>query len=399
MLNLIIITRQFPYGKSETFLESEILILSKYFKTITIYPSTGSNEIRNLPSNVFVDNLIFKDYENRFKWCLKTILTLHFYKMFLENFSNILSWKKLKAFFKYLVSYTIYSNKVATISENSQGLIYSYWYNAFVDSFCTHNTFNRKIVTRVHRGDLYEEISELGFFPKRHVNISKIDRIFSISNDGYNYLSKKYKINNVSISKLGVQDNNFIAEKSPLNKFSIVSVSNVIAVKNVDLIARVIKKFSIDNSDIEIVWNHFGDGDKLPKIKKEIHEENVENLKCVFHGRVSNTEIFEFYSNNSVDILINLSSSEGIPVSMMEAISVGIPILATDVGGVSEIVNEKTGILIDLGMNEEVISNYLKDIFNNPKDRLEIREYWLKNYSANINYKAFAKELILLSQV
>ena len=159
------------------------------------------------------------------------------------------------------------------------------------------------------------------------------DRIFSISDDGYNYLSKKYDISNISISKLGVQDNNFIAKKSSLNKFSIVSVSNVIAVKNVDLIARVIKKFCIDNSDIEIVWNHFGDGDKLPKVKNDMYKENVENLKSVFHGRVSNTEIFEFYSNNSVDVLINLSSSEGIPVSIMEAISVGIPILATDVGG------------------------------------------------------------------
>lgn len=397
MLNLIIITRQFPYGKSETFLESEILILSKYFKNIKIYPSTSSHEIRDLPSNVFVDNLIFKDYENKFKWCLKTILTLHFYRMFLENFSHILSWKKLKAFFKYLVSYTIYNNKVATISENSQGLIYSYWYNAFVDSFCNYNSFNRKIVTRVHRGDLYEEISELGFFPRRQINISKIDRIFSISDDGYNYLSKKYNINNVSISKLGVQDNNFIAKKSHLNKFSIVSVSNVIAVKNVDLIARVIKKFSIDNPDIEIVWNHFGDGDTLPKIKKDMYKENVENLKCVFHGRVSNTEIFEFYSNNSVDILINLSSSEGIPVSMMEAISVGIPILATNVGGVSEIVNEKTGVLIDLETDEDTISNHLKEIFDSPKNRLEIRDYWLKNYSANINYKTFAEELILLS--
>ncbi len=196
MSNLVIVTRQFPYGKSETFLESEILILSKYFKSITIYPSTSSIDIRELPSNVFVNDLICKDYENKFKWCLKTLMTLYFYKMISTNFSKILSLKKSKVFFKYLVSYTIYSNKFPTlISENSNCLIYSYWYSAFVDSFCKHNKSGRKIVTRVHRGDLYEEVSELGFFPGRKFSIDTIKRIFSISDNGYDYLKNKITSN------------------------------------------------------------------------------------------------------------------------------------------------------------------------------------------------------------
>ncbi len=193
-------------------------------------------------------------------------------------------------------------------------------------------------------------------------------------------------------------DNNFVAKSSSFNKFSIVSVSNVITVKNVDIIARVINKFSKKNTDIEIVWNHFGDGDMLPDIKKYLYNEGAENLKSVFHGRVSNNNIFEFYSNNPVDLLMNLSSSEGIPVSIMEAISFGIPILATDVGGVSEIVNEKTGLLIDLELNDDIVSDYLKEMFDNPKDRMEVRNYWQTNYSASANYKKFAEELVSLSQ-
>ena len=51
---------------------------------------------------------------------------------------------------------------------------------------------------------------------------------------------------------------------------------------------------------------------------------------------------------NDFDLFVNMSLSEGIPVSIMEAISFGIPIIATNVGGNAEIVNDETGVLIPL---------------------------------------------------
>ena len=48
-----------------------------------------------------------------------------------------------------------------------------------------------------------------------------------------------------------------------------------------------------------------------------------------------------------MDYFINLSDSEGIPVSIMEAMSVGIPIIARDVGGNREIVTNNNGCLLE----------------------------------------------------
>ena len=48
--------------------------------------------------------------------------------------------------------------------------------------------------------------------------------------------------------------------------------------------------------------------------------------------------MLDYYKNNIIDIFINLSASEGIPVSIMDAISFGIPCIATNVGGTGEIV-------------------------------------------------------------
>ncbi|MES2806226.1 MAG: glycosyltransferase [Bacteroidota bacterium] len=393
--DLIIITRQFPYGNSETFLESEILVICSFFNTITIYPSTNHEIIRELPTNVFVNNLICNDYVNKVKWGIRTVFTYTFYKKILNNFYKIRNRNGFISFIKYCISYTIYKNKAnILLSDNSANLIYSYWYNAFVDAFCDINKPGKKIFTRVHRGDLYEEFTKLGFFPDRKLSIDKIDTIFSISNHGLDYLINKFNINNIIVSRLGVVDKKIIAKCSSNLNFSIVSVSNIIPVKNVLLIAKSIKHFALENPNITVKWNHFGDGEEMIEVKKIIFNENLNNLNCFLHGRVNNAKILEFYSKNAIDLFINLSSSEGIPVSIMEAISFGIPIIATDVGGVSEIVNATVGVLLKDQSSAEFISKEILKLFKYPKDRTVIRGFWLANYSARENYTCFAKKLI-----
>ncbi len=55
--------------------------------------------------------------------------------------------------------------------------------------------------------------------------------------------------------------------------------------------------------------------------------------RIVLRGGISNAEVFQFYRDNKVDLFVNASTSEGLPVSIMEAISFGIPSIATNVGG------------------------------------------------------------------
>ena len=71
---------------------------------------------------------------------------------------------------------------------------------------------------------------------------------------------------------------------------------------------------------------------------KEMSRELPENIKIDFRGNVKNSDLLEVYKNNQFDLFLNVSLSEGIPVSIMEALSFGIPCIATDVGGTKEIV-------------------------------------------------------------
>ena len=114
---------------------------------------------------------------------------------------------------------------------------------------------------------------------------------------------------------------------------------------------------------------------------------------------VSNEKILEYYSQNYVDLFINVSDNEGIPVSIMEAMSAGIPVVATDVGGTSEIVNEKNGYLIDVDFDPkkvaEIIDKYLNSsLVAQEEFRYEAYNTWKRNYDAASNYSNFA-EIIL----
>lgn len=388
---IYLFTRQYPYGNSENFLESEILILCNYFDSIIIFPRKKGEHIRAVPENVTVIN----DLSERFNYfsAIRVIFLLKFYKILYKSLFELQSISSIGSLIKHSLSYLIYENFfLEFFKKNSGTLMYSYWYNAVVDAVINCKDSKSKVVTRVHRIDLYEQYTPLGFFPMRKGNIGKIDMIYSVSQHGVNYLKEKYLIDNIKLSRLGVFDRLHLNKKQG-KRISLLSVSNIIGIKRVDLIAASIILLAKRNPDSFFVWNHFGDGAGRPKIDALLFE-NIPNLISNINGRVANDKIYEFYKNNSVDIFVNLSMSEGIPVSIMEAISFGVPVIATDVGGVSEIVNETNGILLSENPGLEEILIAYNNLLDNPKNRFEIKKNWFDNYSAKDNYSDFANDLV-----
>ncbi|MEM0449104.1 MAG: glycosyltransferase, partial [Methanomassiliicoccales archaeon] len=90
----------------------------------------------------------------------------------------------------------------------------------------------------------------------------------------------------------------------------------------------------------------------------------------------------------------NTSLSEGIPVSIMEAHSFGIPAIAPNVGGISEIVNNENGVLMNSNPSAtEIAEAIIKIIEDNNKNsimRANAYKNWKKNFDSAINYKQFS---------
>ena len=111
-----------------------------------------------------------------------------------------------------------------------------------------------------------------------------------------------------------------------------------------------------------------------------------------------NEKIMDFLKLNSVNVFLNVSTTEGLPVSIMEALSFGIPVIATDVGGVGELVNERTGKLLNVNIDAAELSIKISEILMLPAEkkselRLNARKMFLEKVSADINYRNFYEVL------
>ncbi|PZC52367.1 hypothetical protein LH53_05140 [Mesotoga sp. TolDC] len=102
-----------------------------------------------------------------------------------------------------------------------------------------------------------------------------------------------------------------------------------------------------------------------------------------------------------VDLFINTSSTEGLPVSIMEAMSFGIPIMATDVGGTSELVTDETGVLIPGNCSPEDVSEALNSISKRSRStdfRNQVRNAWKSKVNPQENFTHFAEQLNAISE-
>lgn len=146
-------------------------------------------------------------------------------------------------------------------------------------------------------------------------------------------------------------------------------------------------------SDMQIQWTHIGDGIQFQDLKTKTINSR-ENIKINLLGRISNLEVIKYFQDKQVDGFINMSKFEGLPVSIMEAISFDVPVIATDVGGTSEIVNSQTGILLS---NDPSVYEIACSIRKLKYSEYKPRVFWKIHFNAEKNTKKFIHYTLLKS--
>lgn len=278
---------------------------------------------------------------------------------------------------------------------------YSYWANnSALAIILLKNQFPSIQICRAHGGDLYEYRQKNNYLPFREILVKNLTRMYPVSIHGEQYLKSFFKYSfdlAIERSYLGTIQ----PVTTPIGKsvrFTVVSCSSLISLKRIHLIIE-----SIALLTQHISWIHFGDGPLKAALATLAQEKlsTKQNIEFTFKGFVSNAELIDFYAHNHVDVFINTSQYEGIPVSMMEAQSFGIPIIGTDVGAVGEIVTPQTGKLIPEDATPEVIADNIRFILSQSPEqtlllRLACKAHWEANFKAANNFSTFAKNLKLL---
>ncbi|MCM8535312.1 MAG: glycosyltransferase [Lentisphaeraceae bacterium] len=400
-MKLLFLTNSFPYGVGEEFIETEILYLANIFDEVFIVPFTCKKGIvRKLPPNVTVLECLYDEkHGNAYKF-FYLIFSRYFYLHLIEYFCNKknyslklflrflgITFKSIKSFYSFKFIYHSLSKRVKV------DLVYSFWGlgGGAILPFLDRVEKNLPSITRLHRYDLYDDVSLIGYFPMRKKLLESITLCAPISKHGKEFLQQKYQKVNCNLKEFYLGTKDFgVSNPSKDGIFRILSCSSLIPVKRVETIAESLLKL-----DFPFIWNHFGTGELLGKLESIIL--TIKD-KVILHGHCSNENVMNFLLNTSNDLFINVSSSEGIPVSIMEAQSFGIPIIATDVGGVSEIVNNSNGRLLNKSITAHDLALEIEWFYENwEKNKMflrdESRESWLLNFQAEKNYTKFCDEI------
>ena len=391
MIELLFFTSQYPYGTSETFIENEIEHLSKAFDKVYVFPLTKVDGIRDTPSNVEVINIVpsynrKEVFRKDFILFLKIIASDFFQgNLFNNEYKNTIS-RLLQLFSKsYQLERWLEQNDI----ENP--FFYTYWFEdwATILSILKNKGIVNLFISRAHGFDIYEDRHFGNYIPFRRFQLKKINNLYCASRPSMEYMQKRYSkySNKIKYSHLGVprRGDNIIIDSEEL---LIVSCSNIIPLKRVCKISE-----ALEYVNVKIKWIHFGDGEDSNMLKEYIKSLGS-NISVSLKGRISNQELMRFYTEKSIDLFIHLSKTEGgVPVSIQEVVSFGIPVFATDAGGTKEIVNEQTGKLypnnIDVKKLAFDIENFKSSKYSTEGFRKGVRAYWKENFDACENYNEF----------
>ena len=393
---IYIYTASYPYTPiNDIFIRDELKIASNIGYKIILVPVRKGSQRDKFPNNIIVDESICGGIKSKIFSVVKTFFStgeLSIWNCVL--YDKAFRFKYLKFGIRYIYAANlVYTHLEKYASKSEPAVFYGYWMYytpiAFAYYKFKHPLSQHRFICRGHGTDVYT--TKLGVYvPKRQFMFTHIDSIFTVSKFGCLYLRNKYPEFSfkVQISRLGVVRPIREIKKVP-GCLTVVSCASVIKIKRIRLLFDSLN-FYVKDTNKEIVWHHFGGGNLLEEIKKYSKSICDNKLKICFHGNVPNKEIVDFYSKNELYAFISVSESEGVPVSMMEAISCGIPIISTDVGGCSEIVTKETGVLIPKDFKQREFNDGLSYLFENYSNlSLSALDFYNHNYDAEKNYSDF----------
>ncbi|MFU8859657.1 MAG: glycosyltransferase [Cyclonatronaceae bacterium] len=317
----------------------------------------------------------------------------------LTNFSSLYRLINMQGGADYTYKITKYLLNTYGI-EPSDTVAYSYWLDYYSLGFCRLKEPDNgiKCVSRGHRFDIYNDLYDPPHIPYQENNLKLLDKMIFISRHGKNHVNGRYPFASEKsvISRLGVKDPGFLSVGTAKGELHVVSCSALVPVKRIDLLIDGLSRLSERNPEIKIKWTHIGDGPQKDDLMAKCKFSLSGTVDYEFTGQMSNTDVMNIYRNRPVDVLVNVSTSEGIPVTMMEAQSCGIPVCGTDVGGVNEIADQGNGCLLPADPSPDEIAEALA-FFSDPeylkmksgKSRLN----WENKYNAERNYREFSKML------
>jgi colanic acid/amylovoran biosynthesis glycosyltransferase len=401
---LILLTASYPYGLGEPFVAHEFPYLAAAFDEVVIVSNNTESELpSDLPRGVTCMRV---PYELSRSEKLRSPVALlepeprGEFRRVREQYglrvtgpvrnTIVLSWAKAGKFSRIL-------RRLAEERPGAEVHAYSYWANdmALAAAVARARGWVHAAACRAHRWDVYFDDPAGGFLPFRRYLAEHLDHYSFVSDDGLEYFRIKegHDFPSLRVARLGTEPlaGGPLGARSP---FVLLSCSTMIPRKRVERIAEALAHVRRD-----MTWIHVGDGPTRGAVERVVAQ-LPETIRVELAGPLANADVLDMYRARRPSLFVNLSESEGVPVAIMEAMSAGVPVVATAVGGAREIVAHRgNGLLLDPDPETAEVAAAIEAFADMPNSEYGGYAHaawstWNSRYNARENYPRFVTEAL-----
>lgn len=278
-----------------------------------------------------------------------------------------------------------------------------HWHTLNKDSLVMKKIdFKEGVVLHTNHFVWFREMYRAGQFNKLKQMIPHTDYFIAPSYETEKMTKEVFGQNKVVMISNGVDDKKFYPDESKKKSFFekyginktdclIVTTNRMSQEKGMEYVIKAIPE--IVNKYEKVVFAMAGDGPLLNKFQKFIENNLDEHFRkrVFFLGRVENKDIPEIV--NAADIFLQTSLEEGCSISLIEAMSCAKPIIATNIGGNPDIVEDGlNGFLIESGSTQAVI-NGLEKLIENKSERAVFGFQGKKRVKEQLNWERISEQV------
>jgi len=394
-MKVLYITAKTPWGRGEAFIIEEMLSLKKAGVNLLIIPRNPSKEIFHREAKELLENSIW--------WSLIDIkIVACFFKTLLIS---ITTWKVLRNIIRYSRNPLIFTKNLAVLPKGVfvAGLIkgknvehiHAHW-----GSTTATMAYTASRITGIpwsftlHRWDIKENN-----MLKEKVKSAKFARCISEhgKKELLEILGGEYK-RKVKVIHMGVRVPANIKKFSEVKRiFTMIVPASLLEVKGHEYLIEacsILIKQGIKN--FECIF--YGEGPLRSRLKNLIKEKRlIDYIKMP--GVIPHGKLIEMYRNKEVNVVIlpsiitNKGEHEGIPVSLMEAMAHGIPVISTNTGWIPELLWNAAGIIAEERKPKE-IAKAVEYLVEHPEESRKMGENGRKTVLEKYNWENESKKLL-----
>ncbi len=407
MVEVVWITSEFPFGTGEHFIHGELD--SWAGQDIVLLPEKRADSDVNRAQGFPVDTTLADRWVSR-PWLARALARALSGRVFWREALWLVRQRRasptrLRIALRTTAQVYLIADTLRGIAR-SQGrpiqLVYGYWLSAGVlaGAMGRRRGFVEHVVCRAHGTDLWEHSRTAQYTPLVRQFAADIDAVFAISAKGSEHLRHYgFTVAQSRVARLGVSLRDDRTPPTPAGELHVLTLSSLTPLKRLDKVIDAMGLLPGLLPGMRLRWTHIGDG----PLRDELSDRAGRVLgptpvEYALLGQLDHAEALAWLAGNAVDVILNTSDSEGIPVSLMEAMSLGIPAIGPDVGAVGELVPPE--LLLPEGPDPARVAAMLAanvEVVKDPAVRDCARAIVVDGYDAARNHAAFVAEVTALA--